>query len=144
VEMLIIHLTTHMKGQLHTLKSVQVRRARTLQALNWASKYHVSRAKVGLLRLKCSGVEGQLANSGNKRPNEPRSSVQWFRELTRTGSAAHTKHETMRNQATLTDRAAMRRYYRPPSALSMPSCQCSRTPVYRSGVNGLVFAHYPY
>jgi hypothetical protein len=74
---------------LDTLKSVQVRRARTLQALNWASKFHVSRAKVGLLRLKCSGVKRQLANSGNKRPNEPPSSVQWFRELTRTGSAAH-------------------------------------------------------
>jgi hypothetical protein len=73
----------------YTLKSVQVRRARTLQALNWASKFHVSRAKVGLLRLKCSGVERQLANSGNKQPNEPPSSVQWFRELTRTGSAAH-------------------------------------------------------
>jgi hypothetical protein len=110
----------------YTLKSVQVRRARTLQALNWASKCHVSRAKVGLLRLKCSGVERQLANSGNKRPNEPPSSVQWFRELTRTGSAAHTKHETMHNQATLTDRAAMRRYYRPPPALSMPVLADSR------------------
>jgi hypothetical protein len=32
----------------NTLKSVQVRRAQTLQALNWASKFHVSRAKVGL------------------------------------------------------------------------------------------------
>jgi hypothetical protein len=71
----------------YTLKSFQVRRVRTLQALNWASKFHVSRSKVGLLRLKCSGVERQLTNSGKKRPNEPSSSVQWFRELTRAGSA---------------------------------------------------------
>ena len=108
-----------------TLKSVQVRRARTLQALNWASKCHVSRAKVGLLRLKCSGVERQLANSGNKQPNEPphqfSGSGNWH-ELVR----PHTCHETMHNQATLTDRAAMRRYDRPPPALSTPVLADSR------------------
>jgi hypothetical protein len=60
----------------------------------------VSRAKDGLLHLKCSGVEHQLANSGNKRLNEPpliSSKVQgidtnWFGRT----------HETTHNQATLT------------------------------------------
>jgi hypothetical protein len=102
-----------------------VRRARTLQALNGASKCHVSRAKLGLLRLKCSGVERQLPNSGNKRPNEPPSSVQWFRELTQTGSAAH---ET-RNNAQSSDTDLPRRHAALLSAtpaLSMPVLADSR------------------
>ena len=63
----------------------------------------------------------QEINSQMNPPHQFSGSGNWH-ELVR----PHTCHETMHNQATLTDRAAMRRYDRPPPALSTPVLADSR------------------